>query len=115
MVVLALGAVWWACSRQHMRKSWRVPESPVEVLPRNSVISSELDELVKRVRPGMTIAEVNQVFGFEPSDILSISPGITEAYWIFRVRDRPGVHGGMVYDAEFESGRLRKGLLWTPI
>lgn len=84
--------------------------------PRNEVTTATLERLVARIKPGMTVVEISEVFGFAP-DSLPREIGLPQdPTWTFRVTDRRSRHGNLVfYIGEFVSGRLTNGGLFYPI
>ena len=107
LVVTLLGVVF-AIVSAHIR------------LPPNQVNKATLDRLVARVKPGMTVAEVSNVFGFD-RDPLGRELGAHEdgdPTWTFYLTDprTSRRHGGMVfYIGKFFAGKLTSGGLFYPM
>jgi hypothetical protein len=86
--------------------------------PPNQVTEATMNRLVARIKPGMTVDEISQVFGFDRRD-LRRELGLAEdedPTWMFLLTDRRSRHGSMVlYVGKFSGGRLHKGGLFYPI
>ena len=87
--------------------------------PPNEVSKATLDRLVGQVKPGMTVAEISDIFGFD-RDPLPRELGLDHdgnPTWTFCLTDQNRwPHGNMVfYVGEFSNGRLANGELFSPI
>jgi len=113
-VLLCCTAPWWPDVYQRL-KAWRSPPIAIPRENANQVTVEELDELASRVRPGMTMEQVNGVFGFKPNQVYPAGPGVIKANWLFSVSGKDFEGISKIFNCEFESGRLRKSLLYAPI
>jgi hypothetical protein len=112
-LLLCLSAPWWP-NTYHSIKRWISAPPPIQRPLGNIVNKAELTAVVRRARPGMTIAEIDQVFGFKSGAIYSAGQGVTRTYWTFQIRDNN--YGSSVsYVGTFKAGRLDKDGLYMPL
>lgn len=81
--------------------------------PPNDVSQAQLDRLVAQIEPGMTEAEVSDIFGFSPREL-----GLDEdedPTWTFCVTELKATRhrGTTFYVGKFSNGRLVGGGLWS--
>jgi hypothetical protein len=86
--------------------------------PPNEVSMKTLERRAAQVKPGMTVAEISDIFGFEP-DSLPRELGIEmDPYWTFVDTDEKDpcmLRSRISYHGTFINGKLIKGGLYRPL
>jgi len=77
--------------------------------PPNEMSMVEVEQLAKKVRPGMSVSEISDVFGFDFDKYSEVN----RPQWTFRVPELR--HGFVVYSGKFSNDRLVEGDLWSAL